>query len=543
MLQFTLLFFFISSVYLTELCFSDVTSRSTSFLNTLSPLLTMASIKCLSLNVNGLQAQPKRKAIFEYIRKGAYDVALLQETHCTQNMESIWQAEWGGKIIFSNGLSNSRGVAVLLRRGFDFSIECQQTDAQGRLIILQIKKDQTSYTVANIYAPTQSQLEAQLSFIDLLEEEICKFHPQNVILGGDFNLCSNPELDRNRTNPRAPQGECNRYTDRVVALCDSLMLFDVWRRLHPQMKRFSFRRGDYASRLDYWFASNHLLDVNTQSDIKPCPLSDHSSISLRVGTKHQSRGPGIWRHDNSLLQRPDYIDTIKKAILKFEEEPRLSNPNSDWEWLKFNVKTASIKFAKESKAKQVAHEKGLRARYEELTSADDENLLVDREELRSIERELKDIELHKANVAIERSRANWALYGEKPSKYYLNLQKIRSQNGAITQLIADDGQILSDHSEILAEERRYYQGLYSQPAPSTTPVTMEDLGLDVGQIPKITDLDREKLDGDYSLEELNKALKKLNRGRCPGSDGLTPEFYEVFWNQLAPHLCRSLRSC
>lgn len=173
----------------------------------------MASLRCVSLNVNGLQAKPKRQAIFDLLRKGQYDIALLQETHCTNKIESIWKAEWGGDIIFSNGLSNSRGVAVLLKRGFDFTINHQEIDDQGRLIILQITKDQTSFTIANVYAPTQCQLEAQLSFIDSLEEKICRLHPQNVLLGGDFNLCSNPDLDRNRPETRAVQTENTRYGD------------------------------------------------------------------------------------------------------------------------------------------------------------------------------------------------------------------------------------------------------------------------------------------------------------------------------------------
>lgn len=129
----------------------------------------MASLKCVSLNVNGLQAKPKRQAIFQLLRKGSYDLIFLQETHCTSDLETVWRSEWGGDIIFSNGLSNSRGVAVLLQKGSVLSIDHQETDDQGRSIILQVSRDQISFTVANIYAPTQCQVEAQLSFIDTLE--------------------------------------------------------------------------------------------------------------------------------------------------------------------------------------------------------------------------------------------------------------------------------------------------------------------------------------------------------------------------------------
>lgn len=376
----------------------------------------------------------------------------------------MWKAEWGGDIIFSNGLSNSRGVAVLLKRGFDFTINHKVVDDQGRLVILQIAKDQNSFTVANVYAPTQCQLEAQLSFIDSLEDKICKLHPQNVLLGGDFNLCSDPDLDRNPPETRSFQAENTKYGDRVQALCDSLMLFDVWRSLHPDTKRFTFRRGGYTSRLDYWFASNHLLDTDTESTISPCALSDHSLVSIRVGARPPTRGPGIWRLDNALLSKPDYVDTIKEVIREVEDDPPLSSPCADWEWLKFRIKTASIKFAKDSRSRHLAHEKDLKSRFEHLSEELGTGVAVDLGELKSIERELKEIELQRANLAIERSRTNWALYVEKPSKYFLNLQKIRARDRSISQLVTEDGQVLSEHSDILAEEKRFFQDLYSQPA-------------------------------------------------------------------------------
>lgn len=171
--------------------------------------------------------------------------------------------------------------------------------------MLQILKDQTSYTVANVYAPTQSQSDAQLTFVDSLEEEICKLEPSNIILGGDFNLCRDPDMDKNLTDARRSRGGNTRYGDRIEALCESLMISDVWRHIHANTRRFTFRRGRYASRLDYWFASDHLLDSNTESSITPCPQSDHSAIGIQVGAKPAPRGPGLWKLDNNLLSKED----------------------------------------------------------------------------------------------------------------------------------------------------------------------------------------------------------------------------------------------
>lgn len=75
-----------------------------------------------SLNANGLQLSSKRRAIFKIARDARPDVAFLQETHCADKLEKIWAAEWGGDVYFSNGRTNARGVATLIKRGSDITV-------------------------------------------------------------------------------------------------------------------------------------------------------------------------------------------------------------------------------------------------------------------------------------------------------------------------------------------------------------------------------------------------------------------------------------
>lgn len=78
--------------------------------------------------------------------------------------------------------------------------------------------------MTNIYAPTQDQANAQIDFIDQLEEATSDSLAPNIILGGDLNLHMNPALDRNSP----PTDQVNsRYRDRITALADTLLLTDV----------------------------------------------------------------------------------------------------------------------------------------------------------------------------------------------------------------------------------------------------------------------------------------------------------------------------
>ena len=91
--------------------------------------------------MRGLGDETKRRGVFEYCRKRA-DLILLQETHCTKNQENRWCTEWGGKIIFSNGESNARGVAMLINKGIDMKILKTVRDDDGRLLICEIRVEE-----------------------------------------------------------------------------------------------------------------------------------------------------------------------------------------------------------------------------------------------------------------------------------------------------------------------------------------------------------------------------------------------------------------
>lgn len=99
----------------------------------------MGDIRIASLNTNGINAADKRRSMFSKLREGGFDVCLLQECDSTQPTADIWQSEWGGKVFFSHGASNSRGVSILLGRDLECAIQDQVRDDQGRILLLQIQ--------------------------------------------------------------------------------------------------------------------------------------------------------------------------------------------------------------------------------------------------------------------------------------------------------------------------------------------------------------------------------------------------------------------
>ena len=76
-------------------------------------------LNIITWHVNGLASNdgqvPKKRKLFTWLKAHRCDVALLQETHCTDATQQILAREWGGESFFSNGTSDSRGVCILVR--------------------------------------------------------------------------------------------------------------------------------------------------------------------------------------------------------------------------------------------------------------------------------------------------------------------------------------------------------------------------------------------------------------------------------------------
>lgn len=69
-----------------------------------------------------------------------------------------------------------------------------------------------------------------------------------------------------------------------------------------------------------------------------------------------------------------------------------------------------------------------------------------------------------------RSRCKWARLGEKPSTYFLHLEKQRSRENTMSNIIKENGQTVSDPSSILEECRMFYQNLYSEDPEGLTTI-------------------------------------------------------------------------
>ena len=151
----------------------------------------------MSLNVRGIRSTTKSKALFTWLDERKYDIIFLQETYSTLDVENIWKMQWQGKLQFAHGSNHSCGVMILVRSDLDFGIKSVNFDGEGRSIIMEADVQGSLFLFVNICAPNKVQDQCQFfdNYLNKKIEDIVVNKEHRIILGGDFNVTFDSDLD------------------------------------------------------------------------------------------------------------------------------------------------------------------------------------------------------------------------------------------------------------------------------------------------------------------------------------------------------------
>ena len=139
-----------------------------------------------------------------------------------------------------------------------------------------------------------------------------------------------------------------------------------------------------------------------------------------------------------------------------------------------------------------------------------------------------------------RSRARWIEEGEKPTKYFFNLEKKNASNNTIKQLKKSNGEYVSTNKEILEEQFNFYKTLYESDNISEN--NIKQYLSKINNLNTLNEQEANILEGEISETECKDALKNMKLNKSPGSDGLPIEFYTTFWENINTLLLESINS-
>ena len=449
------------------------------------------------MNCRGLADSRKRQDILLYFKSKQYDVCCIQDTHFIPGIETDLRREWGGKCFISCNTSNSRGVAILFKDTVPVDIKRLKIDNGGNFVVLDLTLYEYEITIVSLYGPNTDNP----TFYADLQKIIIEFENPHTIICGDWNLVQDSILDTYNyihvNNPRAKQ--------QVNNIKNELNLCDPWRIRFPNKKYYTWRQPNpfKQSRLDFFLITSELLSLVHKVDILSGYRTDHSLIRLSLSLNRIKRGPGFWKFNNSLLRNEAFVSKIKKTIketisfyaedeVKFDQNGCIVgdcvfdiNDQLFFETLMMIIRGEAISYASFIKKQSVNREKDLEKNIEELERKlivhDDKTVIL--KEMHQMKSELETFRLKTNEGIMIRSRIKWMEFGEKPSKFFLNLEKQNKVNREIRQLSTEHGDTLNRQSDILKEVFKFYSSLYASKDIDAT--NLETL-LNYSDVPKLS---------------------------------------------------------
>ena len=235
------------------------------------------------------------------------DICFIQEAHYTNDCKEIWAKDWGGEMYFSGNDSRSMGVGFLFNDTLSINVISSTEIVEGRALALNININEKKLILVNVYGPNKDDV----TFFQKIET-FCNEN-ENVILGGDFNVVIDPNIDKNGGNKNTH----TRCRTKLKELMDKFELIDVWRVFNKNKKVYTWHsntRPKIFCRLDFFLLKKHMMNTAVKAEIKNSIKSDHSVVMIDIEINNIKRGPGIFKLNNSLLLDSTYKEKIQKAI-------------------------------------------------------------------------------------------------------------------------------------------------------------------------------------------------------------------------------------
>ncbi|CAM2118435.1 unnamed protein product [Caretta caretta] len=121
------------------------------------------------------------------------------------------------------------------------------------------------------------------------------------------------------------------------------------------------------------------------------------------------------------------------------------------------------------------------------------------------------------------------------SCFFDALEKKRGAKKHVTCLLTEEGTPLTDPAAMCGSAKAFYASLFS-PDP-TNPNACRVLW---DKLLMVSTGDRDRLELLLTLAKFSEALCRMPTNKSPGMDGMTVEFYRVFWDVLSPDLVTRL---
>jgi exonuclease III len=473
------------------------------------------NLRLLTININGINDNKIEKLCT--LKK--YDVILIQETHNGLTKKTIAKIEekLNGIIIVNDAHPNDKGggVAIVIKNK---KLKWEKIEEiphfKGRLIHIKIE----GLNVINIYMPANKY--GKSNFLKDLDKYLSKYSMEKLVIGGDFNWVGDP-IDR--------IGGMN-VNDKVITeiakgTLEKHKLIDIYRMLNlPRTEYTHYYGNQLGSRLDRFYGNYYSPKMYIKSKIKNMEISDHKPVSIKMKVNNRDKwGNGSWKFNNKILENKEFITTIQEKITNFQNSIHW-DIIAMWDNLKKKFKKTAINFTKRESELKKKEEQEIKSRLGANIS----------EEIK------RDLKIKLNNIRNERERGKVIRAGVYSNLYtYANdlYKREELRRGGEKEILelwdTNKREKLTGKNEILKRVKEFYKELYTSQEITNEQINEYLTGL---QCEMISPEHKDLCDEFISAEEIKKTITQLAKGKSPGNDGLTAEFYSKFSSEISPIL-------
>jgi exonuclease III len=480
----------------------------------------------VSWNCRGLGSKIKEEALRDLVRLARPEVLLIQETKLEEEeflrVSNVFWKKGPGRAVSARGASG--GLATL----WDSSkIELVEEAATTHWLFTKLLHKGSGHLVSlfNLYVPVS--VNEKKECWDSLALFLNQSNSENLVVAGDLNVTLSLVEKKGGSIVRDPAREW------VEDLISDWELEDIT----PTNGKFTWSNkrlgpGHIAARLDRFLVQSSFLTLGLMATSKVLPhyTSDHKPISLSLFPS-SALGPIPFRFCPNWTRHEDFLN----LVLRTWNISITGSPFFVWEEKLRNLKI-NLKMWAKNHGSPMDERKRIQETLERHQVVMEEAQVT--QELLNQESEIQR-KYHKICREEEtywriKSRALWLQEGDKNTSFFHKQAQARTNYNFISEIHWQD-QVYTDSEGIKEAAHSYFKNLYSAP-------DQEDLELDsypLSEIPVlVTEEDNRILNRPVSMNEIKKAVFKMNPDKAPGPDGFTARFYTHCWDIIKKDLSR-----
>ena len=155
--------------------------------------------------------------------------------------------DFKGRLYQSNGTSNSRGVAIGIKKNVEFKLIDEYKDNEGRLLLINVEINNVIYTIRNIYAP--NNMNKRNTFFKQVDISINEHSIGQIILAGNYNdILSKIDIQKLYQSKKF-----DKPLHNLKSMIKSHKLIDIWRQKKTKLKHNVSGTGKVNQRQQKYF--------------------------------------------------------------------------------------------------------------------------------------------------------------------------------------------------------------------------------------------------------------------------------------------------